>query len=268
MYEELTSDNESARGMSNRNMNKTDQIRSILSGLEPLTVTSTRQIHDEMSPSNPGLHYHTVREAVQKVSLGSKTAERRKTPNFFAVYLTLPELNAAGRKEDIILSLPGIKRVFIRYMAQSEIEAMKSSLSAHYSPEVIGYWVRSAQLRSVDVITAKHKKEVIARDKGRCRLCKHIETVFAQSGVGIPNSLNWITQPPMKPTICHIISRRAVFWYLLKEIHETDKLDIFSRQGVVEFTARLRSDELHSSPKNMVYLCQKHDRLVQQALTT
>jgi hypothetical protein len=151
-----------------------DQIRQLLAQRRPLSITSTREIFTSLLAHNAGLLNHTVREAVQKISLGSPTAKRRNTQIYFAIYLTIPEMKDALGRDDIILTLPGIEKKFIEHMSSDYVTNVKKKLSPDYDKEAIEYWVQSAQLRSVDVITAKEKKAVIFRDGGKCRICSAI----------------------------------------------------------------------------------------------
>lgn len=243
-----------------------DQVRQHLKSQEPLTPTSTRAIHDTLVAENGQPLYHTLREAVQKVSLGSKTSERRNTQTFFAVYLTLAELENVDRQGSLILTLPGVHRDFVRFMATRHIESVKERFAAVYGAETVSYWLSSTQLYSGALIKASQKKAVVNRDGGRCRVCSYVESAFKRRGVAVPANLSWLFAPPEKPRICHIISRRALFWFELERVRFSYNLDIFSKEGVVMLRDALANNPMHSDPAYMVFLCRRHDNLLQRAL--
>lgn len=243
-----------------------DEIRDYLKSQEPLTSTSTRAIYDHLLTKNDQPLYHTVREAVQKVSLGSKTSQRKNTQMFYAMYLTVEELDYVAQRRDIILTLPGVHKDFIRFMAADHIKSVKKRFSEVYGKETVSYWISSTQLYSMALIKAAQKKAVVDRDNGRCRICRYVEGIFESEKVTLPDSLGWIFRPTEKPRVCHIISRSGLFWYELERVRFHYGLDIFSGDGVLMFKELLANNPMQSNAAYMVYLCRKHDNLVQQVL--
>lgn len=107
------------------------------------------------------------------------------------MYLNVSELEPAAERSDIILTLPGIEKRFISYMASSYINSIKSKFASIYGEEVVAYWISSTQLRSVTLISPSQTRAVVARGNGRCRICKYIEKVFGEKRIPIPPDLTW-----------------------------------------------------------------------------
>ena len=63
---------------------------------------------------------------------------------------------------------------------------------------------------------------------------------------------------------CHVVSIRSAFWSTAVRVAETH--DIFSPEGVKALKTELLDDEFHGSPRFMIGLCRKHDKLVPSIL--
>ncbi len=91
-------------------MNQTisEEVRQHFKSMAPLTATTSNTVYESLATKIPHLKHHTLREAIQRMSFGSPTSERRNTQKFFAIYLEIPDLPGAIGRSALYLSLPGI----------------------------------------------------------------------------------------------------------------------------------------------------------------
>ncbi len=264
----------------NKRLSITGTVRGFLGSKRALTVVTCREIYENVKQTIPGVLYHSVREAVQRVSLGSKTAQRRNTRRFHAIYLHLPEIRAVKGFDDAYFTLPepGIERAYFENMDNLRIKQIQDELASVYGKETILYWGNAAQYRSVDLVSPEVAKRVKQRHNKRCVICTALATQFEKVNKPIPESL----QTGQRLTLCHIISRQSLFWSALLEMHQSlflNNISIFSDEGVKELRKRLTMPatdlftekpsllaRLHSSDEFIVYLCNRHDKIVQDAI--
>lgn len=257
----------------------TGAIRNFLGSQPALTVVTCREIYFAVQQKIPGVLYHTVREAVQRVALGSKNARRRNTRCFYAIYLHLPEIRTVEIFDDAYFTLPepGIDKPYFENMGNPRIKQIQDELAAVYGKETIRYWGNAAQYRSVDFISPGVAKLVKQRHNKRCIICSALAARYVNANKPIPESL----QAGPSLTLCHIISRQSLFWQALLEMHQSlfqGNISIFTDEGVKELRRKLtmpakESTEkptllarLHSSDEFIVYLCGRHDKIVQSAI--
>lgn len=238
--------------------NISEEVREYLKSLAPLTPITSKDVYESLAAKVPNLKYHTLREAIQRVSLGSPTSERRKAKQFFAVYLEIPELLIATGKSDIYLSLPGIEREYVERMASNETKRIQEEFNKQYGRETISFWVKRSQLNvGVSEII---KKEVKKRDKDKCRLCEAIEKIFINERKTAPKHLH-----SQKPMVCHIISRSSIFWHILKSVNENHHT-IFCDAAVMELKEEVKQNHLFSQSGFLAFLCKTHDQIVQNVV--
>lgn len=240
-------------------MSITEEIKQHLSNLPTLTVTTSNEVFQAVSSKLTNPNYGTVREALQKLSFGSPTSERRNTQKFFALYLGLQELNEiTKRKSDVYLSVPGIEKDYVQRMSSNEVKRIQSTFDSAYGSQTISFWVKRSQLNAGVSETVKDKVRV--RDNYKCRICTTIENIFVGAGRGLPSHIH-----KHHPKVCHIISRRSIFWHILNELNQKHKT-IFCDDAVTELKQKVKQNHLFSRAEFLVYLCKLHDDIVQDAL--
>lgn len=238
--------------------NISEEVREYFKNLAPLTPITSKDVYKSLAAKIPNLKYHTLREAIQRLSLGSPTSERRKTKQFFAVYIEIPELRMATGKSDIYLSFPGIEREYVERMASDETKCIQEEFNKQYGKETISFWVKRSQLNVG--VSETVKKEVKGRDKNKCRLCEAIEQIFINERKSPPIHLH-----SQKPTVCHIISRSSIFWHILKSVNEKHHT-IFYDIAVKELKEKVKQNHLFSQSEFLAFLCKTHDQIVQNAV--
>lgn len=239
-------------------MNKTQEIRNYLARIDPLSVTTSKDVFKFLAPMISDLKYHSVREAIQRMSFGSPTSKRHNTDILYAIYLELSELKDATGKSDVYLALPGIERSFIEKMSSGKIERIQQQLYDHYGEATIKFWVHRAQLNSG--VSQKVKDKVKQRDGGQCRICTAVENAYISASLAPPDETH-----TGKLEVSHIISRRSIFWQLLESVDHKHST-IFSDPAVIELTGHIKQNNLFSQAEYLVYLCKRHDGIVQKVL--
>jgi hypothetical protein len=189
-------------------------------------------------------HRHSVRAAIYGLCAGTPVSERSKPTAYYGIRLKL------NNGQQVILSLPGISRedLLNDHESDTKTERIIQSLQNKYGVEVIKYWGKSAQRRSVDQ-AGSGMRTAKARDNNFCLHCK-IE--------------GETTQRPI--SACHIISRKTLFW---KSLDEVDKIknDIFTEKATIQLLEKLKAYDLHSNPKYIVTLCRDHNKMLLKALS-
>ena len=223
--------------------------------------------------------FTTVQVIVQRLALGTKQSARENTKRFFAIYLHLDEIRDVEGFDNayFTLPMPGIDRKYFEAMDETQNLHIQGELAAIYGQETIRYWGSAAQRRSVDFVSPVVQKRVRQRHNNRCVICTALAERYKQVNKPVPESL----LADSNPTLCHIISRKSLFWQALHEIHQSlllSNTSIFFDKGVQELRARLSMPtksspdvptilaRLHSSDEFIVYLCTRHDKIVQDAI--
>lgn len=215
-------------------------IREHLKQLKPLTVVTLVDLYS--LPSITVEQRHSVRAAIYGLCAGTPVSERSKPSIYYGVRLKLEN----GKQ--FILSLPGIPREDLLNDHESNTITCRiiERLQKKYGVETINYWGKSAQRRSVDQ-ASKGMRKAKTRDNKSCLLCKH---------EGIEGKL---------VSACHIISRKTLFWKAIDEVEKvTGKL--FTEEATQLLQKKLKDDELHSSSKYIVTLCNEHNKVLLSAL--
>jgi len=230
------------------------RVRKYLKTLKPLSVITLKQLYGQFAQGERS----AVRAALYACTLGTPVADKARPRDYYAIRLVLP-IHPTDPGQHILLSLPGLPRKHIEYdAAQANTRAVVAALSRDYSQEVVNYWFRSAQYRSVDLIRAS-MRQARERTGGRCALCLKVNELRQNRDLD--------PVPETSPTqACHVISRNSVFWKHLAEAAAQLGPKVFSAEGVETLKSSLINDPLHSSSAFMIALCRTHDRLLQDAL--
>jgi len=234
--------------------NISELVRIALKSRSPLQYILSADLCREIAIDQS--EYHSIDTALRRHALGDKVAKNQPPKHYYAIRFGLPE---GSLEKDIFLSVPGIAHDYlVRDDTKTpEVNEYIHHLQQFYGQETIDYWVRSAQYHSVGLIRGSMDK-VKVRDKA-CRIC----TSIAENQL-CPN----FVASQDKPTVCHIISRRTVFWLTLwdthqkyKDIADTNglKRGIFSNDAVKEFKLAIRQSQYHSSENYIVMLCKSHN---------
>jgi len=224
-------------------------VKRYLGTLEPLTVLTLQDLYTAISVGSQD----SIRAALYGCSLGSPVSATRKPRKYYAIKLNLSLSDSIHKEKDVFLSLPALPRELLEHdSSDKHANRIKADLGKKYSPEVVKYWMCSAQYRSVDLIR-KNVNKAKSRDGNTCKLCKTVNVLRDEYGLSsLPET--------KKITGCHIISRRIVFWLAVAKISEHH--DLFSANGVIALKKALMENEYHSSPRYMIALCSKHDSLL------
>ncbi len=143
-------------------------------------------------------------------------------------------------------------------MSSGEIERTQSIINAKYGRQTVSFWIKRSQLNAG--VSETVRKKVKARDNHKCRICAAIERIFIESGREPPSNLY-----SCNDTVCHIISRRSIFWHILKSLDE--KYDtVFCDEAVNELKTKMKEHHLFSQAEYLAYLCKTLDRVIQDAL--
>jgi hypothetical protein len=227
-------------------------VRKHLAQLDPLSVITLDDLYRAINVGNQA----AIRAALYACAIGTPVAARAHPNTYFAIRLNLP-LDNSDMHEEVFLSLPAIPRTLIeRDASDRDIIEIQKKLSERYSAEVVDYWFKAAQYRSVDLIR-KSMNEAKERTHGACTLCQTVNVLRTKRRLPlIPHS--------SRIQACHVISRRSVFWNVLSKVatgHE-----IFSPKGVEALTSSLRNNDYHSNSRFMIGLCRFHDKLLLRLL--
>lgn len=227
-------------GMANENSVR-KQIRDYLSKMNPLTAVTLQEIYASLKFSSE--QQAGVRAAIYGLCAGTPVSSRNKPTVYYGIRL---KLKNSGQ---IILSLPGLPREDLANDTthEPEISRIIKRLQDKYGIEVVNYWLKSAQRRSVD-LASKSMREAKVRDKNGCKLC-------ALDGVDTQESVS----------ACHIISRKTLFWRAIDEVEKAVG-ELFSEKATVLLRERLKSDKLHSNSNYIVTLCNEHNKVLLTAL--
>lgn len=217
------------------------QIRDYLSKMNPLEAVTLQKIYADLkfTPEQQA----SVRAAIYGLCAGTPVSSRNKPTVYYGIRL---KLKNSGQ---IILSLPGLPREDLANDTthEPEISRIIKRLQDKYGIEVVNYWVKSAQRRSVD-LASKSMREAKVRDENVCRLC-------ALDGVDTQTSVS----------ACHIISRKTLFWKAIDEVEKSTG-ELFSAKATVLLQEQLKSNKLHSDPKYIITLCNEHNKVLLTAL--
>lgn len=219
------------------------QIRDYLSKMNPLTAVTLQEIYASLrfTPEQQA----SVRAAIYGLCAGTPVSSRNKPTVYYGIRLKLEN------SRQIILSLPGIPREDLvnDTKLEPEISRIIKRLQDNYGIEVVNYWLKSAQRRSVDQ-ASKGMREAKIRDKNSCRLC-------ALDSVNTPAPVS----------ACHVISRKTLFWKAIDEVEKTVGTGkLFTEEATKQLQNKLKDNELHSSSKFIVTLCHEHNKTLLSAL--
>lgn len=217
------------------------KIRDYLSKMDPLNVVTLQEIYAslQLKPEQQA----SVRAAIYGLCAGTPVSTRNKPSVYYGIRLKLKGTN------QIILSLPGIPREDLvnDTTLESETAQIIKRLQVKYGVEVVNYWLKSAQKRSVDQ-ASKGMREAKDRDKNICLLCT-LEGVNTQASV----------------SACHIISRKTLFWKTIDEVEKTVG-ELFSGKATKLLLEKLKENNLHSNSRYIVTLCNEHNKVLLNAL--
>lgn len=227
-------------------MSRTDSVaqavKDDLKSREPLDVLSLGDFYSRIDGNKA-----TIRAALYGCTAGNKVSRNRPPSHYYAIQLPL-EL-ASGETGEIFLSLPEIPRELVELDAgEVSVQSIINSIQDMHGREVIDYWGKAAQRRSVDLARSAM---VAARSRsgGSCRLCLIDGAKKGDSTI----------------RGSYMISRKAVFWKVLQEV-QVEYHTIFTNEAVLDIKSRIASHRYHSDPRFMIALCLTHERLLTAAL--
>ncbi|MDD2502098.1 MAG: hypothetical protein PHN92_14935 [Geobacter sp.] len=217
------------------------QIKSYLSKLGPLTLVTLQDIYTALQVTTE--QQASVRAAIYGLCAGTPVSLRKMPTAYYGIRLKLKN------EKQIILSLPGIPREDLvnDTKLDSKTTRIIKRLQDKYGVEVINYWGKSAQRRSVDQAN-KGMKEAKIRDRNTCVICQH-------EGDNLSEPVS----------ACHIISRKTLFWQILDEVEKTTG-ELFSERATGQLIEKLRDSGLHSNSRYIVTLCSEHNKILLNAL--
>ena len=241
-----------------KKLNIFEEVRKHFTNLDPLTVTTSKEIYEKLVTKIDDLKYHTLREYIQRMAFGSPTSIRRNAKKFYSIYLNIPEIRDATGRPDVYLSLPGIERKYFVIMSKENIKHAQEAVYDKIGVKTAKFWVHRAQLNVG--VSDKIKKKVRYRDNDKCRICRAITNAYRDANMPSPNHLN-----QGRHQVSHIIERRAIFWHLIEDINKNYK-SIFCDKAVEEIETRIEQNKLYSGEEYLVYLCTRHDKIVQDVI--
>ncbi|MBT0653973.1 hypothetical protein [Geomobilimonas luticola] len=148
----------------------------------------------------------------------------------------------------LLFSLPGLPRDHILddFHVSNRADLVVQELCEIYGRKTIEYWGYATQRRAVER-ARRGMNRVVASSRICCRVCELL-------GRNYPHST------PRPVSACHMISRRAVFWRRVREVHGLTS-NIFCDDAVELLTRKLRSDRFHHNDRYLLHLCREHDKL-------
>ena len=233
-----------------------ESVRNYLMAQEPLSILTLDELYQVIGSNKKD----SIRAALYACTLGTPVSKKAKPKKYYAIRLDILLDESTKLSEEIIFTLPGIPRDLIENDASTEyVKQIKQNIINNHllSKEVVDYWLRSAQYRSVDLIQ-KNMNKAKERGGGECVLCSKVNNLRQTKGLSaLPK--------PMKIFACHIISRNSLFWKIIEEILNKG-FNLFSKVGVEELKTNLLKNDYHSHDRFMIGLCKKHDKLLQTQL--